>query len=125
VPLRRVAVPRAGHADKGPAGHRPKSQLFNRLSRGEGVRFAETLESVFFEQLTSERRVVRYTQGKPVARFERVKGKRAETLDATVYAWAARQIVGQNLDRREVELETKAAPQRAPQVVKSRWLSAT
>lgn len=102
-----------------------KSQLFNRLSRGEGVRFAETLEPVFFEQLTSERRVVRYTHGKPVARFERVKGKRAETLDATVYAWAARQIVGQNVERRAEELETKAAPQRAPQVVKSRWLSAT
>ncbi|BBU54068.1 hypothetical protein KU6B_03330 [Mameliella alba] len=99
-----------------------KSQLFNRLSRGEGVRFAETLEPVFFEQLTSERRVVRYAHGKPLARFDRIKGKRAETLDATVYAWAARQLVGQNVERRAEELETKTAPQRTPRVVKSRWL---
>ena len=100
-----------------------KSQLFNRLSRGEGVRFAETLEPVFFEQLTSERRVVRYTHGKPVARFERIKGKRAETLDATVYAWAARQIVGQNLDSREVELSSPAATSARTHVVKSNWLA--
>ncbi len=100
-----------------------KSQLFNRLSRGEGVRFAETLEPVFFEQLTSERRVVRYTHGKPVARFERVKGKRAETLDATVYAWAARQIVGQNVDRREVELESKSVKPPLIKLRKSKWLS--
>lgn len=102
-----------------------KSQLFNRLSRGEGVRFADTLEHVFFEQLTSERRVVRYTHGKPVARFERVKGKRAETLDATVYAWAARQIVGQNLDRREVELSSPAANKTSKRVLRSNWLNGT
>lgn len=100
-----------------------KSQLFNRLSRGEGVRFAETLEPVFFEQLTSERRVVRYTQGKPVARFDRIKGKRAETLDATVYAWAARQMVGQNLDRREVELGRKSISHTVKAISPSKWIS--
>lgn len=99
-----------------------KSQLFNRLSRGEGVRFSDALEPIYFEQLTSERRVVRYSHGKPVARFERIKGKRAETLDATVYAWAARQLIGMNLDRREEELASRAAPKRQPAVVKSRWL---
>lgn len=99
-----------------------KSQLFNRLSRGEGVRFSDALEPVYFEQLTSERRSVRYSHGKPVAIFERIKGKRAETLDATVYAWAVRNLVGQNLDQRAAQLESKAAPQRTPQVVKSKWL---
>ncbi|MFP7570405.1 phage terminase large subunit family protein [Marivita sp. S2033] len=100
-----------------------KAQLFNRLERGEGVRFAQALEPVFFEQLTSERRVVRYSHGKPVARFERIKGKRAETLDATVYAWAARSLVGMNLDRREDELASRAAPKKAATVVRSKWLS--
>lgn len=100
-----------------------KSQLFNRLSRGEGVRFAETLEPVFFEQLTSERRVVRYTHGKPVARFDRIKGKRAETLDATVYAWAARQIVGQNFDRRELEVAKKGTTFHATNISRSKWIS--
>ncbi|MDO5633087.1 MAG: phage terminase large subunit family protein [Paracoccus sp. (in: a-proteobacteria)] len=96
-----------------------KSQLFARLSRGEGVRFSDALQPIYFEQLTSERRVVRYVRGRPDARFERVKGKRAETLDATVYAWAARQLIGINLDRRAEELASAAAPKRQPAVIKS------
>lgn len=100
-----------------------KSQLFSRLSRGSGVRFSEVLEPVFFEQLTSERRVVRYVRGTPQARFERIKGKRAETLDATIYAWAARQIVGQNVDQRAEELKTAAAPKTRLTVIKSAWLT--
>jgi phage terminase large subunit GpA-like protein len=99
-----------------------KSQLFQRLARGQGVRFAVSLAPIYFEQLTSERRVVRYTRGTPVARFERIKGKRAESLDATVYAWAARQLIGQAADRRELELSTPAAPAKVQRVIKSKWL---
>jgi len=99
-----------------------KAQLFNRLNRGEGVRFGAALEAVYFEQLTSERRVVRYSHGKPVARFERIKGKRAETLDATVYAWAARQLLGQNVEQRAEELATRAVPRPEPTVARSKWL---
>lgn len=99
-----------------------KSQLFARLARGEGVRFSEDLEGIYFEQLVSERRVVRYVRGTPQARFERHKGMRAETLDATVYAWAARQLIGQNIDRRAEDLASLAAPKRAPSSIKSAWL---
>ena len=99
-----------------------KSQLFARLARGEGVRFSEDLEGVYFEQLVSERRVVRYVRGTPQARFERHKGMRAETLDATVYAWAARQLIGQNIDRRAEDLASLAAPKRAASTIKSAWL---
>lgn len=100
-----------------------KSQLFTRLARGAGVRFGEALEPIYFEQLTSERRVVRYVRGVPQARFERIKGKRAETLDATCYAWAARQLIGVNLDRRAEELSSEAAPKQQPQIVRSAWLN--
>jgi phage terminase large subunit GpA-like protein len=99
-----------------------KSQLFARLARGMGVRFGEALEAIYFEQLTSERKVVRYARGVPQARFERIKGKRAETLDATVYAWAARQLIGVNVDRREAEVSTMAAPKKAATVMRSKWL---
>lgn len=99
-----------------------KSQLFARLARGMGVRFGDALEPVFFEQLASERKVVRYARGVPQARFERIKGKRAETLDATVYAWTARQLIGVNLDRRAEELSTEAAPKKAATVIRSKWL---
>ncbi len=100
-----------------------KSQLFNRLSRVDGIRFSETLEPIYFEQLTSERRVVRYTHGKPAARFDRIKGKRAETLDATVYAWATRQIIGMNLIQREIHLASPGFNHGTPMsVARSKWL---
>ncbi|WP_444454086.1 terminase gpA endonuclease subunit [Rhodobacter capsulatus] len=99
-----------------------KSALFARLTRSQGIRFGQALQPIYFEQLTSERRVVRYVRGKPEARFERIKGKRAETLDATVYALAVRQIIGQREDLRAAELASAAAPRKAATVVKSKWL---
>ena len=100
-----------------------KAQLFNRLARGGTFRFSSDLAPIFFEQLTSERRVVRYFKGQPQRRFERIPGKRAETLDATVYALAARQLVGLNLDRREEELASVTLPKKPASVIKSAWLN--
>ncbi len=99
-----------------------KSLIFARISRDAGIHFSEDLEPIYFEQLTSERRVVRYSRGQPVARFERIKGKRAETLDATGYAWAARSLINQNTDRRAEELRSVGAPVRKPAVIRSKWL---
>lgn len=100
-----------------------KAQLFARLARGSGIRFSADLEPPYFEMLTSERRVVRYSRGTPQARFERIPGKRAESLDATVYAWAARQLVNANMERRAEELATPAAPVKRPAVIRSAWLA--
>ena len=47
-----------------------KAQLADRLSRGRGIRFSHGLEPVYFEQLASERMVIRYVRGQPVRRFE-------------------------------------------------------
>ena len=102
---------------------RPAAQLFNRLARGNAFRFSADLESIFFEQLTSERRVVKYFKGQPVRRFERIPGKRAEGLDASVYAWAARQLVGMNLDQREADLANVILPKKPATVIKSAWLN--
>lgn len=99
-----------------------KAQIFNRLSRGQGFRFSDALEPIYFEQITSERRVVRYVRGRPEARFERIKGKRAETLDATVYAWAARQLIGQKVEARQSEVASAAAPRKSSAVIRSNWL---
>ncbi|MBP9233292.1 MAG: phage terminase large subunit family protein [Hyphomonadaceae bacterium] len=100
-----------------------KSQILNRLSRNQGMRFSDALEPIFFEQLTSERRVVRYVRGRPEARFERIKGKRAETLDATVYAWAARHLIGQKVEARQSEVASAAAPRKSSAVIRSEWLT--
>lgn len=131
-------------AGKGVAGNRPaitrsslkgtpmfligvdglKAQILTRLSRGRSIRFSNTLEPVWYEQLASERRVVRYVRGQPVRRFERKPGMRAEALDCVVYAFAARSLITANLDRREDELASVAAL-RPPfkSVVRSAWLS--
>lgn len=70
-----------------------KSMLYDRLSRGRMIRFSDSLELVYFEQLASERKVVRYVRGQPVRRFERKPGAQAEALDCCVYAFAARHII--------------------------------
>lgn len=100
-----------------------KAQLFQRLARGQGVRFSHALQPIYFEQLTSERRVMRYLRGRPEQRFERIPGKRAETLDATIYAWAARQMIGQRIEAREAEINSVEAPKKPLTVVRSKWLS--
>ena len=86
------------------AGSLAKSQLFARVSRNQGIRYSDALQPLFFEMFASERRIIRYVRGKPEARFERIKGKRAETLDGTVYALAVRQLIGQRMDLRQSEL---------------------
>lgn len=99
-----------------------KSRLFDRIGRGEGIHFSDELQPVFFEQLCSERRVVRYRHGRPVMNFERIRGRRAETLDATVYALAVRGLINRPIEARENELSSRAAPKPASNLIKSAWL---
>ena len=90
-----------------------KSRIFDQLARGTTIKFSDTLSPVFYEQLASERVVVRQVGGKPVRRFERIKGMAAECLDALVYAWAARARLGLNtaaLDQLEEELRSPPEP---------------
>ncbi|MEP7365616.1 MAG: phage terminase large subunit family protein [Acidobacteriota bacterium] len=130
-------------AGKGVAGNRPpitasvskgvrffligvdglKAQILTRLARGRTIRFSNTLEVAWYEQLASERRIVRYVRGQPVRRFERKPGMRAEALDCVVYGFAARSLVTANLDRREEELSSVAAvPPAVSPVIRSAWL---
>lgn len=99
-----------------------KGQISNRLARGRSIRFSETLERRYFEELASERLVVRYVKGAPTRRWERIPGRHAECLDATVYSWAVRGLLTLNLDRRAEELASVTAPARQPVVIKSAWL---
>jgi phage terminase large subunit GpA-like protein len=92
-----------------------KTQIFSRLQRGQGIRFSHTLEPVYFEQLASERRVVRYKRGQPVRRFERISGRaRAEALDCLVYAFGARASLPHfNFSAREERLKNPSAPRKS------------
>ena len=42
-----------------------KSHILNRLAHGRSIRFAKALPRVWFEQLASERLIVRYSRGQP------------------------------------------------------------
>lgn len=89
-----------------------KAQLMLRLSKGETIRFSNSLEPVWFEQVTSERRVVRYVKGQTVRRFEKKPGSRNEALDCFVYAFAARHLL--NVNWSELEKQAAMAERKAP-----------
>lgn len=101
-----------------------KSQILTRLASGRSIRFSADLEPVWYEQLASERRVVRYLRGQPMRRFERKTGMRAEALDCVVYAFAAHGLLTTiDLARRAEDLSSAKAPPAAPTVIRSSWLS--
>jgi phage terminase large subunit GpA-like protein len=81
-----------------------KTTIINRLAHGRSIRFASVLPNAYYEQLASERKVVRHARGQPVVRFERKPGARAEALDCLVYAVAAKHGVPIQFDQRETEL---------------------
>ncbi|MFN4125259.1 phage terminase large subunit family protein [Pannonibacter indicus] len=101
-----------------------KSHLTARLARARSLRFSDSLPLSWFEQLASERVVVRYSRGQPKRRFERISGRRAEALDCVVYAFAARQVVNLNWDTRIDDLRrgVESSAPKVQTVVKSKWL---
>ncbi|SIT83505.1 phage terminase large subunit family protein [Pontibaca methylaminivorans] len=101
-----------------------KMQLFARLTRGESIRLSGDLPEVWFEQVASERAVVRYRRGQPVRSFERIPGRRAEGLDCLVYAHAARAIINPDWTARRAELALAAPPAARPApILKSSWMA--
>jgi phage terminase large subunit GpA-like protein len=81
-----------------------KATLMDRMARGRLLRFSDSLEPVYYEQLASERKVIRYARGQPIRRFERKPGAQAEALDCVVYNFAARKIATVSLETRQALL---------------------
>jgi phage terminase large subunit GpA-like protein len=90
-----------------------KTVILSRVARGAAIRFSRDLEAAWYEQVCSERKVLRNVRGRPVYRFERIPGKQAEGLDCLAYAFAARQAVTLNMDTRERELRDAPAPRQS------------
>jgi phage terminase large subunit GpA-like protein len=87
-----------------------KGQVFSRLEPGRSVRFSNTLTADYFEQLSSERRVVTMVRGQPKACFEKKsRHARAETLDCLVYAFAARGLLRVSMEQVEGALRNPAS----------------
>jgi phage terminase large subunit GpA-like protein len=49
-----------------------KLAIFERLKRGQTVRFSDSLDEGYFEQLASERLITKFARGRPERRFERI-----------------------------------------------------
>lgn len=100
-----------------------KARLADRLKLGRSIRLSESHERRFFEELASERRVIKYSMGTPSAVWERIPGRRAEALDCYVYASPVRGLVGVDLTARELDLMAPTSPAAArPVVTRSKWL---
>ncbi|WP_353641379.1 phage terminase large subunit family protein [Mesorhizobium sp. WSM2239] len=143
IAFTRARMARRIYALKGATGNRPairasdtkgtklfivgvdglKGQLASRLTRGRTVRFSGHLEARFYEELASERLIMRYVRGAPVRLWERIPGRRAESLDCVIYGMAVRGLVTANLDRREEEVANATMPKPRPTVIRSAWLN--
>jgi phage terminase large subunit GpA-like protein len=99
-----------------------KLALHQRLAHGETILFSEDLSGDYFEQIRAERLVTKFSRGRPMRVWEVISGRRNEALDTLAYSYAARQLVGLDMERREADLARKDGPKKAPTVVKSAWL---
>lgn len=99
-----------------------KGQIAGRLSRDSSIRFSNSLEPRYFEELASEKRTLKYHRGAPLRQWVRISGRRAEGLDCTVYAWAVRELVRVDLNRRETELAGESKLTGLPSTIRSKWL---
>ena len=58
------------------------------------VHFPETIDPIFFEQLTAERLVTQYRRGRPVRTWTKPQDRRNEALDGSILALAALALLG-------------------------------
>ena len=99
-----------------------KSTLFARLKHndpGEGyLHFPMEATDEYFQQLTAEKQVMKYTRGGfPVREWVKKPNARNEALDTLVYAYAGLQYLYQRRDRRTIwdQLEKRLEePEKAP-----------
>ena len=108
-----------------------KTTITSRLERGDTIRFSDSLQTVYFEQLASERKIIKRVRGQPRAAWDRIPGRRAEGLDCLVYAFAARALMGNiNFDHRAAMLRQGgtgnappvASPRAGRRVVRSSYM---
>lgn len=100
-----------------------KLALHQRLTHGETILFSGDLSGDYFEQIRAERLVTKFSRGRPMRVWEVISGRRNEALDTLSYSYAARQLVGLDMERRADDLCRKDGPRKVPTVVKSAWLS--
>lgn len=86
-----------------------KTEIYTNVAKkdpGPGaIHFASGLKQSYFEQLLSERIIIKYTRGFPVREWHKDAGARNEALDTMVYARAARYSLQVDYEARLVGLK--------------------
>jgi phage terminase large subunit GpA-like protein len=68
------------------------------------------LEPDYFDQLTSEERIVEKRNGRARSFWKRIKGKKAEVLDTFVYAIASRLSLPSNIEQSYLKKQANLMP---------------
>ncbi|SIN74340.1 phage terminase large subunit family protein [Vannielia litorea] len=99
-----------------------KLALHQRLAHGDTILFSDELGGDYFDQLRAERLVTKFSRGHPIRRWEVISGRRNEALDTLVYSYAARGLVGLDVERREADLASVTGGEKRARVIRSNWL---
>jgi len=95
-----------------------KSTIYSRLKLMEAgagfIHFHANLPPNYFDQLTAERLVTRYSKGFPTRTWEKKTGARNEALDTFVYGLAAMQSLYMRFNRRSIweQFERRSTPRK-------------
>jgi phage terminase large subunit GpA-like protein len=84
-----------------------KNAIFDRIQRGRGLRFSNSLQPIYYEQLASERRVVKNVRGMPKRQFLRIGKVRNEALDCLTYAFGVRESFHLDMEHASPNCEGK------------------
>jgi phage terminase large subunit GpA-like protein len=89
-----------------------KELIYSRLeidTPGPGyMHFNEKCDEEYFNQLTAERHITRYSRGFPTKVWVKKEGQRNEALDCEVYALAAYALLNANMERIAAQLAESA-----------------
>jgi phage terminase large subunit GpA-like protein len=89
-----------------------KAVIYSRLQLPIGkpasCHFPDDRDGEYFEQLTAEKKVIRYVKGRPIMEWVKMR-ERNEALDCRVYAFAAYLLIKARLPKRR-----RADSQRSP-----------
>lgn len=100
-----------------------KQELHQRLAHGQTILFSDQLGVDYFDQIRAERLVTKFSRGRPTRVWQVISGRRNEALDTLCYSYAARKLVGLDLDSRQRDLASVTGMRKSSLAIKSKWLT--
>lgn len=99
-----------------------KNKISSMLSAGQGLTFSDSLPVRVFEEMASERRIMRYRRGVPFVTWERYPSTPAEAWDCLTYAIAVSELVNKDARGRELELRSSKPQRKKPVMIENEYL---